>query len=263
MTSKITKSGVEILIIDLTTDGKVYDEVMVEIVPGHYLKGVIIEDNQAVISQRTLAGSIDVHKMSVPHFLNTKYLKRKQDKGLTVPQYLVKVQSKDTGNIYKMNGCSSKLASLFYIYHLPNNELAEEIVEAGLATTLDQLFLEASDQKIIPTVTDTYQRNMNDYLIPRASAQNAFQNWGKANRLNIAMVHDYITKKIAGMTAEEARTKLGIHAGTDVSIGLNHYPPSHAQELEMILDVKRRVINRKVRGTRKSWQEVVDEIIDQ
>jgi hypothetical protein len=86
-----------------------------------------------------------------------------------------------------------------------------------------------------------------------------FVNWYKACGYHGRWSHEYLTKRLADLTASDAR-KLPLCAGDNCKIGLDHYQETHAKPLFTIGQVKD-ILSRQSYRSGETYQDAIDRAI--
>jgi hypothetical protein len=169
---------------------------------------------------------------------STRELRALWGKGLITSDGVFDVQD-ETGRKYR--AAELDLVTDFIIDRTIKGSPIALILNKALTKESLQIRCEAAFIGISPNVADIHQesnRYMERWENARTGTINAhpiFANFCKANGINGAQAHDYLTFVVTGKTAEQARSGCELIAGNP-KIGLNYQPSP--EELDLIGAIK-------------------------
>jgi hypothetical protein len=217
----------------------------------------LVDTSIYVLSMKGLADCLNKHPMTISRFLESDNAKALIDKGCFVSHDISVI---GTSNALNITAIGLPLCVAFIKGQARvGNEIANNIIDALLEVSLEERIRVAfnelprtEEQKIVR------EKEVMDWKTIRAemkSNQTIFQNGCIARKIPAPRVHDYITKRITGWTATEAKNNGDLIDGERSDIGLNYQ--ENTTLLAWIDRAKQKVITYR-KGT---WEERCDRAI--
>jgi hypothetical protein len=209
-------------------------------------------------SLRGLAAMCGTSESNVRGFLNSKAFKALQGMDLNVRHFFKSVVVNHS-KVTSITFVTCALATEFILQQaLKGNELAADILRAitqvSLEARLQQAFtgVEMPEEARVSKELDI--KALQDARFATKCSHSAFLNSCYRHHYPAGTVHDAITSKVAGMTAEEARQLEMVLTDDNPDVGLAHY--SDAALLMSIANAKQKFSTLRT-GT---WQEKVSKL---
>ncbi len=226
-------------------------------VDGIELVGYRTESGQWVMSLSSLASVLGLTEKTARHFLRSEWLKSRLGNGLSpVPS---RVLTED--NSQPIVAIDTELAALFFRFQDSRNDhpIAQKLVDALMSQALNIRFEGTLTPDLSYREVEAKALTVKEARKESVEYHQGFVNWYKACGYHGRWSHEYLTKRLADLTASDAR-KLPLCAGDNCKIGLDHYQETHAKPLFTIGQVKD-ILSRQSYRSGETYQDAIDRAI--
>ncbi len=225
-------------------------------VNGIELTGYKTQPGQWVMSITQVATLLNVTKRKVSEMVRSKWLQLAMGNTPKVFDVLASTE----GGTQEIVAIDTKVFNQIVLHeYASGNSVALTLVPVLMTQALDIRFEGTLTPHLSYAVVESTALDVKKARVEARNFHQGFRNWCVAGKYHGRWAHDYLTKRLAGMTAPEARLQ-PLYAGSDASIGLDHYQAVQGNLMANIALVKDTLACQSIRRN-ESYQDAIDRAI--